>query len=665
MNNASEVFDYKPFLKEVYIDPIRSVTVIDDEYPTLEKLLVAPPHESEAEINVELKITLEADADVDEVAETIAKKVVKAIEAAEGKAVFEYADSDKKRLMDAIHTCRKPENNWMLDVHDGKDQNFEGNQVASRLHHSDLLILDYHLDGEEEGACEQSLDILKHLAGNRNFNLVAVHTKGYDSAKGSVNDVFLDIICSLQKMPEVSQLHGSPLALVNNAIDEWDIDVTGIKEKLLNSISNLDLLELCRIYGKNVASKALDSDIFNDFKTLYDEKPKDITINSMLLSKWLLSKKLEALAGRFGESNYQHFDWVQDADCNWVKTDDLFVTILGKKETSVGEIPDHILNALNNWMPHPHKLILTKLRHEIDQNGISAAQNILNKEYLQAAWLQALLSSDDVSVNSKSWGVITKLWEELAYEIKPSISEFVTRLSKELRDANESGKISELFISEDVFAKTEMQTVHSNCFNCSKNIDGYHLTTGHILKIESTYWLCLTPVCDLEPGQKDFGYKDYMPVTLVQLYNAKSAWKLSKSNMYQALGLDEKTQPKVTDGDVMAQVLKQATENHLLFVRLGDNTDEITYLSFTVSLDGKSNPKSKEYLVSEKGIFDEETKNLILYRADICNEEKVPVMAQYKATVVAELRYEYALNLLQRLGISKSRVGLEFEGVVH
>lgn len=32
-------FDYKPFLKQAYIDPIRTVTVIDDEYPTLDALV--------------------------------------------------------------------------------------------------------------------------------------------------------------------------------------------------------------------------------------------------------------------------------------------------------------------------------------------------------------------------------------------------------------------------------------------------------------------------------------------------------------------------------------------------------------------------------------------------------------------------------------------------
>ena len=33
----NSTFDYKPHLKSAYIDPIRTVTVIDDEYPTIDR----------------------------------------------------------------------------------------------------------------------------------------------------------------------------------------------------------------------------------------------------------------------------------------------------------------------------------------------------------------------------------------------------------------------------------------------------------------------------------------------------------------------------------------------------------------------------------------------------------------------------------------------------
>jgi hypothetical protein len=40
------------------------------------------------------------------------------------------------------------------------------------------------------------------------------------------------------------------------------------------------------------------------------------------------------------------------------------------------------------------------------------------------------------------------------------------------------------------------------------------------------------------------------------------------------------------------------------------------------------------------------------------------VSRQYQAKVVSQLRYEYALNLMQRLGTSLTRVGLDFVGPV-
>ena len=37
---------------------------------------------------------------------------------------------------------------------------------------------------------------------------------------------------------------------------------------------------------------------------------------------------------------------------------------------------------------------------------------------------------------------------------------------------------------------------------------------------------------------------------------------------------------------------------------------------------------------------------------------------RYSAEVVGQLRYEYALNLMQRLGTAMTRIGLDFAGIV-
>ncbi len=92
--------EYSSFVKEAFISPVRSVMVIDDEYPTMDKLL--------------------------------------------SSQLEHYNPVDIERLRNVINVCRNPMNNWMLDVHDG---DFTDKGIADHLHHSDLLILDYHLEG--------------------------------------------------------------------------------------------------------------------------------------------------------------------------------------------------------------------------------------------------------------------------------------------------------------------------------------------------------------------------------------------------------------------------------------------------------------------------------------------------------------------------------------
>ena len=47
----NSTFDYKPHLKSAYIDPIRTVTVIDDEYPTIDDL-ISPTKDSFSQDNI-------------------------------------------------------------------------------------------------------------------------------------------------------------------------------------------------------------------------------------------------------------------------------------------------------------------------------------------------------------------------------------------------------------------------------------------------------------------------------------------------------------------------------------------------------------------------------------------------------------------------------------
>lgn len=151
------------------------------------------------------------------------------------------------------------------------------------------------------------------------------------------------------------------------------------QEDLINSVSTLDLLFLINKFGSNLSSGCFDYEVLDVFHNIFDQKPDNINISKILIFKWISSEKLHRYADQFNNKTSKFFDWGTNENHNWIKTEDLFITVLGKKDTPISDIPNQLLEALSNSKPHPHKLILSKLRSEIESNGSYAASNIINK----------------------------------------------------------------------------------------------------------------------------------------------------------------------------------------------------------------------------------------------------------------------------------------------
>lgn len=605
-------FDYKPHLKKAYIDPIRTVTVIDDEYPTLDDL-----------------ISIETPA---------------------------FNTDNIARLRDIVKISRSETYNWLLDVYNGQEKNIKDGIVSNRLHHSDLLILDYHLDGEDSGYCKKSIDIIKNLSNNRHFNIVAVHTKGYTGEKGTVQDVLVDIIVSLQKKPDFYNIPKKDITKLNNIIDNWEIEDDGVSSSIIDSISTIDLLFLINTYKGILNNENFQHPYLQNLNDIFENKPQVIKLTRAMLLKWLANKKLETYNDLFASEDFKHFDWGIEGRNNWIRTEDLFLTVLGKKDTPISEIPSQLLDAMAGSKPHPHKLILSKLRHEIESNGSYAASNILNKKFLQAAWLKELLkdSNTHTEIKTSAWQAVSKLWEELAYEIKDSLDCFTIELVRSIKYLDSP---LDYFIEKETLDNETYQAIHANCFSCSKKVSTHHLVTGHVLKFKENYWLCLTPMCDLVPGQKD-NSSSLISVTLVKMYDAHLALMNSRENMQKSLKLPEI--PPLTKEQRIKNILEYSTQNNLLFIRPDIANEEIKILSFTVGLDGKANPTAKDYYVENQGIFEGDSNKIKIKHAVPGTSGNEMEIDEFEAEVVAELRYEYALNLLSKLGVSKSRIGLDF-----
>ena len=126
---------YADFVAEAYIEPIRSVVIIDDDYPTYDEVLSA-----------EIKD--------DAVPESKAWR------------------RNPERIRKVIRRFRERTPPLLVDIHDGKNVDSDRDAaLTSHLHQSDLLVLDYQLDPARENDGTLAIDILRQLISNDHFNL--------------------------------------------------------------------------------------------------------------------------------------------------------------------------------------------------------------------------------------------------------------------------------------------------------------------------------------------------------------------------------------------------------------------------------------------------------------------------------------------------------------
>ncbi|HUY04338.1 MAG TPA: hypothetical protein VMV33_13730, partial [Rhodocyclaceae bacterium] len=73
-----------------------------------------------------------------------------------------------------------------------------------------------------------------------------------------------------------------------------------------------------------------------------------------------------------------------------------------------------------------------------------------------------------------------------------------------------------------------------------------------------------------------------------------------------------------------------------------------------------SNPRWEQMFAKNSGVFEDLDRRLTIADLSASGNGELAA-ASTTGQVVAQLRYEYALNLLQRLGTNLSRIGLDFQ----
>ena len=329
------------------------------------------------------------------------------------------------------------------------------------------------------------------------------------------------------------------------------------------------------------------------------------------------------------------------------------MTLLSKQCTPA-EFETKIVEAIVSSCPAPHRLLLTKMRSSIDQRGLQAEVGILRDIHVQTAWLDDFLNPTPTDETSVISSTVTRHWEAIGEKLRIELEAFGGKLRAQYKDTPTKVVMSKCGIY-DADVSSEETLLRYNSYISTKPLDRGHLTTGHVISFEVRkrtnaqpkgtdqvaiaevpitpseieHWICLSPACDMVPRQKGkptdgTTANELLPFTAVRLH---------------------------TIGTSIA--VRRATDNLFIFLKI-DN--QIKAFSIHEKGDPKQAPEWEQMIAHNRGIFHTDSTKVPI--TTITKFEGVVATREVLANVVAQLRSEYALNLLQKLGNQLSRPGL-------
>lgn len=581
---------YAVFITEAFVKPIRSVLIIDDDYPTLDEILD----------------------------QEIAKK-------AEGEppATNKTWYRNPERIKRVIGGFRKPERPLLVDIHDGANVDATGDaKVASHLHQSDLLVLDYELDKTRRGDGARAIEILRGLITNDHFNLVVVHTSE------DLDKVYREIILGLLG-PMKTSLSAEERETVDQLIADREDSEEGILDALHEAVTVDQYLHARLHRDTYLRTMGKKEQPYAAFSGLADEAKWDNNSRKLVLRR-LLADVETPLRALLNGTSAAGLKWSKSA-VKWVKAESVFIAFSNKSDHD--DLFLELQKALEAWNPAPSRLFMAKLRAEMDEYGVVAQTEALERQHALAHWYARLLRSEG---DERRWLIAESVGrhsDQLLNTILRRVETFASGLVE--AEAEAAGEDVDArcqhHFSVDLSkeqSKKRAEREH-NAFVSSKAPEGWHLTTGHVFMVDGDYWICLSPACDLVPGQgasrnADFG--DRLPFMAVKLH------------------------------PVAADVDHDVNSNLYLFLTL---EGEVKKFCFNSQGKDSTAPIWRTFYAESRGLLD---KNFNFKVSVMSAGSRRLIATVHRSQVIAQLRYEYALNLLQKLGVSMTRIGLDFVG---
>ncbi|MCZ7450224.1 response regulator receiver domain [Agrobacterium rhizogenes] len=581
--------NYDDLITEAFIKPIRSVLIVDDDYPTLHEILLD-----------------------DRVRDT--------------KHGHKNWKQNRDKVRKVIEEFRASASPCLLDIHDGTSptEDTEEEQIH-RLHQTDLLILDYQLDKNKAGDGSKAVAYARAALANKHFTLILVHTQE------DLDRVFQEFLIGLSVPRHGLPAETSPQEL-QDFIDEHE-------DELLSAVKDSQYIWTTKADNRDdsVLTKAVHSGTapWGDLKALL-EKSKLHRRAWFGAAKYALQIFEDRNAARFAKIDLGVSYWGQD-DAMFIRGSRGFIAFKSKNDGE--ELLPAVQKALSAWNPRPPRLMLTKLRAEMNERGIEVQDAALGEPDVGAMWYRRVLEADQHDLDAIVNRTVRNHAEQLMDRLLPNVSAFAKeiRLVDKGRDPTEVVKSHFKVDLKDMTVLTKARMGH-NAFVGSKPARSPHLELGHILKIGQEYWLCLTPACDMVP----------------RVHRGRPWDRMDGIKRFTALQLlKKKDKDAILDasrgGHIFANILNDdGTTERLAFSAARNVGSSPAWMMMYVRNDGylpgEDAPHCEVSYVSPPKT--KRTKNLQMKHAT--------------ATVCGMLRYEYALEIQSRFITSQSRIGLDF-----
>ena len=574
---------YYQFIEEVFINPVRSVLIIDDDYPTFDELLSSLSENG-----------------------------------AESKKDWR---SNPGRVRNVIKKFRERNRPLLVDISDGTNILAESGEI-SHLYQSDLLVLDYELNKALQGDGTLAIEVLRGLMSNNHFNLVVVYTQVeldtvFDTVRWGLIDASGDSV-SPEDEKEAKEL-----------IEKGEDNIPNFKQELYEGLTSEGYFH-SRLNSKKYLREMLEEkQPYSKFYDCSDKVDWDSDQKKLVLRYLIMKIEQE---NRLQKDNYFNLSW-STGPVKWIKSDSAFVAFSKKNQDS--DLVAELQLALNDWCPKPSRLFLAKIQAEMDESGFAVQEQALGNDHAAAYWYNRLLSAgDETERRGLVAESVSRHSDQLMDIVLSRVENFAIRLAEaEIGDEEDASEqvCKDRFDIDLKDDNTRRRAVlEHNEFVCSKKPEGWHLTTGHVFSIsEGEYWICLSPACDIVPAQ-------------ISEWNIETSGENLPFLAVKLRPIKNKT------------TLKYALTNKIVVLKIGDG---IKGFSFNHLHDEGSAPQWNLLYAENKGKF-ENGFRFNLSRAAKKGEELI--FKSCEAKVIGQLRYEYALNLVQKLGVSLTRTGLDF-----